>query len=201
MPDGMKEWFARLVQVIVQHLGDWGERANDAQADALWRSCSETESDLEVWNPATELQKIDRLRRLLGELHIAIDELHPKVYEGIRLSAVQELIGGKADAHELLGLLHDPIKTLSAALVSGDVTAKRGTAVRSDFNWEAVSVMNECRRAWELRKGKRAPRALNPASPFGSFIADVFDVMRIDVDPQSAMNAWRRVQSGRKVDI
>ncbi len=193
MTDSPEDWWRSLEEIIVLHLGDWGDRANNAQVDALCRACAPCESKLEVWSPEEERARIVRVLNLLNELRSVIDELHPKVFDGIRRQAVNELINGNYRAHTLLGFIDDADCILRPSLEAGIETASRGRQVRADFSWEAVSLLNECQIAWERRKKKSAPRSLNPASPFGRFVADVFECLGIGADPQSAMNAWRRL--------
>lgn len=73
--------------------------------------------------------------------------------------------------------------------VGKDEIRKSNPPGRTD--WLGVHLIMMCRLIWSQRTGK-APKSLNPASRFGKFAKEVFDVVGIKEDPRSAMNAWRR---------
>ena len=58
-------------------------------------------------------------------------------------------------------------------------------------NWEAVAVIDRARRAWKANTGKSPPpERLNEATGFASFLADLFGVLEIPVQPGRAYDAW-----------
>jgi len=92
--------------------------------------------------------------------------------------------GVLSDLHELLA---PSIQATKSALVKGEHAGKT--------SWLPVLVIEVCRFAWlYCTGGASPPNSLNPASPFGRFVEDIFDATGVDGDPRSAMNAWLRVQ-------
>jgi hypothetical protein len=60
-----------------------------------------------------------------------------------------------------------------------------------NIKWDGVhAVMCLCE-MWEQNTGKYAPRSLNPASKFASFLQDGFKFLEIEADPVSAFKRWR----------
>ncbi|WP_373503648.1 hypothetical protein, partial [Aestuariivirga sp.] len=118
----------------------------------------------------------------------------PKVSDGIYFHTLNSHIEGRSEPSSFLNWLTHPFVLLSEPLQAGVEAAKTGIATRKDFNFEAASVIEECRHLWKLRKEKEAPQTLNPASAFGLFVADAFEVLGLVASPESAMKAWRRLQ-------
>ena len=61
----------------------------------------------------------------------------------------------------------------------------------ANINWEAVDAVEALRLLWWRNSDREAPsRALNPASPFHSYLKDGFDWLEIAADPTSAFKRW-----------
>jgi len=186
--------YLQLFAVFQRHFPQLSDDACHRNADAIMRALAKVESDLAVYDPATERAKLDHVRSLLQEVEIALDELHPRVHEAARLSAVQALIAGDASAQRLLHGLASSVRMLRPHIEAARIQAAAGVKLRADLHWEAASVVHACRQLWRLHTGNEGPRHLNPASPFGAFLQDVFEATGITASPRAAVNAWRRAQ-------
>jgi hypothetical protein len=163
------------------------------EVDRIYRAFAECESPLEVYDPDAEKAKIEKVNWLLRELEISIDELHPSVFEAIRISTVQMMIKGDSSALDCWNNVQKSPSKLQPHLAAGLSQAEQGVKVRADLNWEAVSVTDACRTIWLRCTGNNPPKTLNPTSPFASFLCDVFELTGVQSDVRSSMNGWRRV--------
>lgn len=94
----------------------------------------------------------------------------------------------------------DGIKEHSAAIREG-VRITRNEIESSDATRKSTSRMNVrgiqlvdvARTVWESETGNAAPaRDLNLASPFGNFLADLFEALKIKGKPRAVFRAWSR---------
>lgn len=71
----------------------------------------------------------------------------------------------------------------------------------SRMNEPAIKLVDYSRNIWEAATGAPAPKkSLNPASRFGDFLADLFETLEVEGNPQSAFRAWAKHVGDRDVD-
>ncbi len=103
---------------------------------------------------------------------------------------------GQPAAHALKELLR-AIPVFLRAIDSAGREIDRSAATRSRtgrMNNEGIMIVAAAREVWEDYHKRQAPRRdLNPATPFGRFLADLFDAMETDQDPRSAFRAWAKI--------
>ena len=59
------------------------------------------------------------------------------------------------------------------------------------MNLTGIQLVENARSVWRLSTGSDAPeKSLNPASPFGKFLYELFEAYQIEGDPRSAFRAW-----------
>jgi hypothetical protein len=105
--------------------------------------------------------------------------------------------GGK-EATDALRAMQDNIPIIREAIRSArrhieqSPRAKIGTR---RINLEGVQLVDCARLVWCEASGKDAPsKSLNPASKFGMFLCDLFEVLEVEGDPRSAFRAWAGLQ-------
>lgn len=102
---------------------------------------------------------------------------------------------GKPDAAALTRI-EDGIGRMRAAVARASRQIEKSPRAKKSaarLNADAVGLVDACRFVWELATEKPAPKKdLNAASPFGHFLADVFEVCGVAADPRSAFLAWAR---------
>jgi len=197
MTDGAKS-FDELVAVLLRHLPDWGDEANCREADALMRAIAPVEAHIAVWKPKEETQRLERIRHLIGELQIEWDELHPRlqgaVLTGCALSDPDpkdpQKVGLNREAMAAAENLDKMVRLIGPGIAKATQEAEIGVAKRSDWNFEAASLVEECRNIWERRTGKIAPTRPNAATRFGRFLSDVLEAFEVQATPDTAMRAW-----------
>ncbi|ESQ76908.1 hypothetical protein [Asticcacaulis sp. YBE204] len=124
---------------------------------------------------------------------------HLENISGQRLDTLDESIlkyieiDGKA-AHGSLRALEENIANIRTAirLTKRDIEQSKSSVKGiSRINLDGVQLVNSARDVWKLSTGKTAPaRGLNPASPFGKFLYDLFEAFEIPGDAKSAFTAW-----------
>lgn len=61
----------------------------------------------------------------------------------------------------------------------------------ANVKWEAVHVIDSLQVLWYRNTGKYGPtKALNPASPFATYLREGFEILEIDADVISAFKRW-----------
>ncbi|CAN5405814.1 hypothetical protein BH10PSE7_BH10PSE7_34010 [soil metagenome] len=88
------------------------------------------------------------------------------------------------DAGELDDILTRYFKVARAAIQD---VPERGNI---NFNWPAVNAVGRLRVFWWRNRGKVAPKALKPTSPFGHYMEDAFAYLKIDGKPVPAFRSW-----------
>ncbi len=154
------------------------------------------------WNEEAEEAKLDDLLRTARKLLDTFNSLHLKIRcEVTNFSKEAETVENynSGDLPDLTiitalpELIERSIKSWRAApsyfLRGGILTP--GVFPPGRTNWLGIYLILTCRAIWFQRTGK-AHKSLNPASRFGKFAQEVFDVVGIKEEPRSAMNAWRR---------
>ena len=80
-------------------------------------------------------------------------------------------------------------------------TSERTRDRVAGMNETAINLVSFSRAIWEEETCVPAPRkALNPASRFGIFLADLFDKLEVKGNPQSAFRAWAKHVGDHEVD-
>ncbi len=188
-----------LAAVIGEHLPHHGQLDSDImEAEGFMLIFSSPTGYYDAWDAAKEESKLDDLKRATQDLVGIYKSLHPSVECQVHLAShyitsVKNFRSsdGLPDLLTIFAVLPEMVERCVEA---GKDEIQRGESV-GRTNWLAVSVIDNCRAVWLRRTGDEAPKGLNPASPFGKFVRDVFKVIGMKGDPRSAMDAWNRVQS------
>lgn len=102
--------------------------------------------------------------------------------EAKRLSATLYCLSHESDA------LLDSIDAARKSLKDGGPMVRKSTKT---LNIEAIRAVQGAVESWTLFQSAPPPaKALNPASPFGNFLADLLEACSIQADPKSAFRAW-----------
>lgn len=106
-------------------------------------------------------------------------------------------MGGK-DALDALRALDETIPIIREAIKSAKRHVEQSPHARigtQRINLKGIQLVDCARDLWCLATGKSAPsRSLNPASRFGKFLTDLFEVFEIEGDPRAAFRAWAALQ-------
>ena len=154
-----------------------------------------------VWNVEKEEAKLDDLRRTARDLVDVYKSMHPLIRERMGIATeFLKTVKGYSDVRTLtdgnlpgLWSIFDLLpEMLEIGIRVGKDEIRRGDP-SGRYNWQAINLINWCRKIWSVRTGVNAPKSLNPASPFGKFVEDVFDASGVDANPQAAMAAWKQV--------
>ena len=198
---GTAEYWERLAAVFRTHFGS-ETPLGDARFEASWIDETFGWGWRDAWNHDDELWKLETLEQALSVL--ARFDLTDRIYDVLMFDAWERSKGFEEDNspghfeispyHALMVMFE--LNTLLAPSIRAAKSAVPAGRHRSGkIKWDAVAAIGACRTSWWRCTGKDAPVSLNPASPFGRFVKDIFDAMDIDGKPRSAMDAWRRVQS------
>lgn len=155
---------------------------------------------LDVWYIKYEESKLDEIRRTILKLEYLWDSLPESVreeMEGVSIESAERIAKLNDYPFPSLDEIFEAFKEpdfLKEIFKSGrDVISQAYSLGRR--NWRAVCVVDACRAIWHRRTGDKAPINVNPTSPFGKFVEDIFIGFGLEDDPRSAMQAWREVQS------
>lgn len=185
---------AALIAVLQQHLPVIGANPEvEWGLDALLLQCLGQPKTPLVFDPAEEMAKLKMMRQAVDDLVCLWAALHTDVQlafsVGCDKSAAQ-IPNIAAPSFNYVERIMAPI--VRAGVHGGESMAKLGWSPGRVRSWRAIAIVGWCRTIWEDRTGQPAPRRLNPESPFADFLRDVFEVLDIEVDPESAVKAWRR---------
>ena len=138
-----------------------------------------------AWRPEDEIARIEKIERGLNQ---AINELH-SLPEPLRLVLVLDTKPTNATPQEILAALEEIRSAAAPGIKSAKEEAERGVVSKSDPR--ARSVLRACRDVWKHRDRRRVPRTAHQSAsgPFPSFVADVFDVLNINISVRSALDA------------
>lgn len=204
-PDDPREaWEAtrrRAAAVLAKHLPPprAGERAdNTILAAAIFNATGYSTGQYNVGNADEERGKLGDLLRCARELSRIYASLDPRVRTTLWMKAYlmdPREAGMPADRRiDLMDFNALPI-ALARVLPRGFEHLKTMTPA-GRTNWRAVTAVDHCRYFWRVRTGREAPaRALNAATPFARFLADMLDALEIKGNPRAAFAAWREVQT------
>ena len=196
------EYRERLAAVFRTHFGSETPLGDD-KFEASWIDETISWGWKEAWNHDDELLKLETLERTLLVL-TRFGDLTDRIFDVLMVDAFCRSEGFKVNvspghfeispyqaliaAFDLHGLLVPSIRAAKSAVPTGGHRSGK-------IKWDAVAAIDACRTSWWRCTGKEAPVSLNPASPFGRFVKDIFETMGIKGNPRSAMQSWRKVQS------
>ena len=201
----------KLATVIRKHLPLDEQLPDPFEVPEIIQTFQSEDGFYDVWDAEREEAKLRELRKAARHLVSVERSLHPTVRDQIGLAS-KWVITAK-DSHirdrlpvSVLGYRsRDPLpdlftifavlpEMLERSIKAGKRVIRHGRPL-GRTNWLAIDLIVSCRSIWRQRKGNEAPKSLDPASPFGKFAKDVFDVIGMKGKPRSAMDAWRKVQS------
>lgn len=185
---------ARVAATFVEHLGaktvlGTSERYASELASKLWRFLYvDPGFYFDKKHDVNALEKIERATRMVSA---ALDEM--TVLSEVALTEACEL-------DVLLNYLSSA-RALNVAATDTKRAIEKSPQSRnrvSTINENAIKVVDFARRAWRWVGDSHPPsRALNPASSFGNFLADLLDAIEVDANPQAAFRAWKAHFGGR----
>ncbi|MEE8456358.1 MAG: hypothetical protein V3R90_16695, partial [Limibaculum sp.] len=221
----IEEFIARLNK----HLPPWGEHPitekwaynlnrspdnDDTMGRYIMAVFTEPTGYMDAWSHKKERDRLDEILKTVRKLV----QLYKSLPESV-MTKMEDVSGESAERiyREVLGLhpiLEDYMRPypdlseifhmlgndefLQECANAGYAEIKGGNRLgRRD--WQAVCVVDSCRDIWHRRTGSEAPINVNPISPFGRFVEDVFiGIGLTDTDPRSALLSWKAVHSKRK---
>lgn len=151
------------------------ERAINATLAAL---------DLSTWTPAAHDEFGHRL--VFGKHADTIRAGGVSIEESDRMVAEE-----RTDA---LSILERDIAKIRGAIKATKrhiETSRQARKATDRINVTGVQMVACARSVWKMQTGSDAPaKGLNPATPFGRFLADMFAAFELDGDPRAAFRAW-----------
>jgi hypothetical protein len=210
--DNMSE---RLVQCVIKHCGDG--YTFDEQL-AVWAASEirlKYAHSKESFGIATDVQKLEQLTRSLADAQRIISELSAGTRSELNYTApliAQERRGSLLTRDSITaegGLLARRTSGISSLM---DAIAKvqrqrrlaKRTLTTGLANYEAVIVTSVCLKLWrESHEGAKVPKELHSTRPhpLGSFIEEVFHVMRINGTPRAALRALHKLGGEEQISL
>ena len=216
--EGNKDWY--LIPVIEKHTGTvgaeaawWASRLHSHGIMNGFRVYSRAKDTEALRELETAIAKIQRLIDYDGPLTwpahelMSMELLHGGHSSKLPRGGVESdseqgkaLVNhieakGRTDSDILFGLeergdaIRDAIKRTIVQIENSPMTRVSATKI----NEREIALVDAARFIWQLATDTDAPaKDLNPASPFGEFLADVFEVCELSGDPRSAFRAWAR---------
>ncbi len=201
----------KLATVIRKHLPLDEQLPDLFEAPEIIQTFYSEDGFHDVWDAEKEEVKLRELRKAARHLVSVERSLHPTIRDQMGLASkwvitakdfrilerLPVTIMGRLPLDELPDLFTIFAvlpEMLERSIEAGKRVIRHGRP-SGRTNWLAIDLIVSCRSIWRRRTGNEAPKSLNPASPFGKFAIDVFDVIGMKGRPRSAMDAWRNVQS------
>lgn len=211
---------APVVAVLMEHLDVHEELATYLTEKMFMHAFG---NPLHVYDGPKDTAALDRLDRAVAELVAALGDMTEFASDHLMFSMIwghhHELIrrGTTADDPEFQKsdeYAHETGQPLTSALykVQEEAPALRASirATRreiessemtrkslSRMNLEGLQMVKGACFVWEIATEQDPPASdVNMASPFGRFLAGLFDVCEIRGDPRSAFRTWARVVRG-----
>ncbi|WP_368414903.1 hypothetical protein [Falsiroseomonas sp.] len=191
---------ARLAAVVAEHLPPPapGERFDNNIAVIVITGHADRETSFYASGRGdVEQRKLDDFVRCAVELARLYDALDPRIRanlicDGTRPEAMKVVLPSGRN----IDLTDIPLLPLALSIVLPRVEDYlAGLQPVGRANLQAVGTVRGCRFVWRQRVGDAPARGLNPASPFGRFLADVLEALGIEANPVAAFDAWRRVET------
>ena len=226
MVDSTKEEF---IARLNKHLPPWGKHPitekwahnlgsspdnDDTMSQYLMAAFMGPTGYVEAWNHKKERDRLDEILRtvrklvqLYKSLPDAVKEKMDEVSEESAKRIYREVLRLRPglegyleqypDFGEVIYKL-DNDEHMQECVNAGYAEIMKGNRLgRRD--WQAVCVVDSCRDIWHRRTGSEAPINVNPLSPFGRFVEDVFIGLGVtDSEPRSALLSWKGVHSKRE---
>ena len=206
-----------LFEVMKAHF-DAHEEFAAFLADALIEHGLENGYALEVMDKTKDNAALERVDKALLELSRALSDA--AITPGARMQLGHALTFGpfveklplKKDSEEgkrlfdymdavgrqnagAINYIQENVDSLRHAVAQAQSTiAASPYAKDARINAQEIGVVDATRFVWSLALKKTPPKTLNEASPFGRFLADVFEACGFSANPRSAFNAWTREQ-------
>lgn len=178
----------RVAEVFIEHLGaktalGTSERYASELASKLWKSLYiETGLYFDRKRDIAALEKIERASQTVTS---ALDEMSQRSEDALTEACeLDVLLDYLASARAVNAAAKRTKKTVEMSSHS------RNRA--STINEDAIKVVSFARRTWRWVGESYPPKSLNPASPFGRFLADLLQAIEVDANPQAAFRAWKR---------
>lgn len=203
---------AQLEQVARRHLPPTKRvsSGDDVVATLIWAAARDRDGGWLIWDAEAERIKLDAVLRAAGELQRQFEALSPQMKRSIRQNAANNVAppdwtsawSNVSPATLAAALPH--IRQSIAPAVAKAKAAARQTPAKGASDMRVAGVVHECRRAWQVRTGRQAPKSLRDPtegrdprggrSTFGAFLSAVFLALDWnDKSLEAAMRAWRRV--------
>jgi len=182
------EILSAVAATFIEHLGaktvlgTTSQRYADELASKLWVSVYlDPGLYFDIKHDVATLEKIERATRAVSS---ALDEMTVLAEDALT----------EACEHQVLLDYLSSARALCAAATKtkrGIENSPQSRERVSLINMEAIKVVAFARRAWRW-VGETVPpdRSLNPASPFGKFLADLMVAIEVNANAQAAYRAW-----------
>lgn len=218
--EGIRDW--PLMTVIEKHTGAEGAEA------AWWASRLHTHGIMNgyrVYSRAKDIEALSELDQAIAKVQRLLHDEGPLTslaYERLLMELRCGKVGGiKSDPDEgqdalahlegddgmdvtlLLDLEErgDAIRAAIGRTIAEIETSALAKVAASKINERGIALVDASRFIWQLATETQAPsKDLNPASSFGDFLADVFEVCGVPGDPRSAFRAWARERGDWSLD-
>ncbi|NKW72172.1 hypothetical protein HGD85_04235 [Rhodobacteraceae bacterium R_SAG10] len=201
-----------LEKVILTHLPDdksdksnWPEIPTLNQAYHMLIEIQRGAKTFDAWDKSKEEEKIYKVIEGIDDASSALLAMHPDIKNTIiekfhsQISDQEKVpwhptidrTGGNDD-------VADPdlvLRFMQIALIPALEDTLSEIAPDNKLgknNWMAIAAIDQCRKIWEIRKQKPAPKHLNADGPMANFCGGVFDILSIGIEPTTAFKAWRR---------
>lgn len=191
----MSGWWENIEDVMRTHLAladddlFYSVRTFEAATYLRGDGFSDISTDTKVLDSLeTAIRKLSPMLEELSEGSLGAMNTHFFENEGLSHPEAFKLICCILTVQFKKEALIRGIEAARANLKENGPLTKRTTKT---LNIEAIKAVQGAIEAWQRFASTPPPtRALNPASPFGEFLADLFEACMIEADPKSAFRAW-----------
>ncbi len=157
-------------------------------------------SALGIWKIESQLTALEAIERALNKVTGEIEVLAPSV-RNVLLSPVE--ISPQQVGSPFLQAIEFLLRQVAAARRIAKEAREPGHESGEHTTYRAANIAFWCQNIWTWEVGKKAPRQIHATRadpPFGRFLQDVFDELKISIKPSSALDALDRVETlqGRK---
>ena len=195
------QFYSDLAEVIERHTGASGDQA------AWWAERLISHgimNGFRVYSRSKDIEALQRLEKAFRQIDIILSDDSP-LSEPAHLRLFMEIWHDDGrDAYSALLTISENGRKLKSAIkrtISEIEISPKAKASASKINERGIAMVDAARFIWKLATDVDAPaKDLNPASRFGAFLADIFDVCEIPGDPRSAFRAWVRERGDWSLD-
>lgn len=215
------KFFSALAEVVERHTGASGYDAAFL-AERIWNHG--ILNRFRVYDRSKDVEALSRLDRAIAEVqrvladgamtNLARETLSTALFWGPHFGASEErtIYKDSEEGKALIEYLENYGKRDNTVLTEiedrgREIRYALGKAIEqieasplaktsaTRINADGIGLVDATRFIWKLATNKEPPsKDLNPASKFGLFLADVFDVCGQEGDPRSSFRAWVKEQ-------